>query len=517
LEPEETVGQKVTRGLAFNAIRIVLSAVLSLVYSIVAVRFLHIQNFGVVAFLDSIFSLLGAFFMPLTQQAQSRYIPELLAQGNRPQVRRLIGVGQKINILLAFGFSLPFLIFATPIAQALGNQSWALYIQLMAISLIISAALGILKAILNAFYDQKFLSVWETFFSFASLILLITFVVLLNWGVTGAILVGLVTYGASAALYYYRMNSKYSANVKGESVPLGKSLQSRVQKYVVPNALTNLVSQFGSTYGGVVFLGLFANPTAVAYFDIPNTFVQRAFSQVYIIIGGLSLVSLVEVNVRDSTKLKVAVRQFVKFTSIYALPVMAGGFVLASPILTVLYGAQAAPAVVPFQILVVVSCISTILQFSSTLLYVLEKAFRAFVWTVVEAGTLLGMNILLIPSFGVMGAVSAVAVSSLLGTAIFTYDASVRLGVGNIVPMGAVGRTAAASFIMALVVYAIGLSFPIVGAVGLVLVMLIGIGVYLAFIRILGVLNETDRRLVESSSIPMKKLLIRLLWKKRVE
>ncbi len=501
------------QGLAFNALRTVLSAILSLAYSVIAVRYLHIQNFGVLAFLDSIFSLMGGFFMPLTHQAQSRFIPELLAQGKYPEVRRLISVGQRVNILLALGFAFPFLVFAVPIAQVLGNFTWAIYIQLMAISMIISAGLGILKAILNAFYDQKFLSLWESFFSFASLVLLITFVVFLRWGVVGAILVGLVTYGASAVLYFYRMNSKYVQNVRGESKPIGKTLELRIRKYVLPNAVISLVSQFGSIYGGVVFLGLFTNPAEVAYFDIPNTFVQRAFSQVSLIIGGLSLVSLVEVNVRDPARLKAAARQFVKFISIYALPVMAGGFVLASPILTVLYGSQALPAVLPFRILIVEACIATILQISSTLLFVLEQAYRALIWNVLNAALLLGLNIILIPFMGVMGAVVAISVSALTTGAIITYDASIRLKVGRFLPLGAIARTMFASSLMGVVLYLMGLMFPLTQAAALGLAIIIGLAVYLVGLRILKVFDETDRRMVESSSLPLKGLLLRFFWK----
>ncbi len=512
---EETVAHKVTRGIAFNTFRTIFSAILALVYSVVAVRFLHIQNFGVLAFLDSIFSLLGGFFMPLTHQAQQRFIPELMAQGNVPQVRRLISNGQKINILLAFGFAFPFLVFASPIAQALGNPEWAVYIQLMAISMVISAGLGILKAILTAFYDQKFLSLWETFFSFASLVLLIAFVVFLQWGVVGAILVGLVTYGASAVLYFHRLRTRYSANVHGESVPIGKTLEGRIRRYVVPNAAINLVSQFASIYGGVLFLGLFTNPTDVAYFDIPNTFVQRAFSQVGLVIGGLSLVSLVEVNVRNPDRLQAASRQFVKFVSVYALPVMAGGLVLASPILTTLYGSQALPAVLPFQVLIVEACIGTILQFGVNIMFVYEKAYRAFAWNVLNIGILMALNVLLIPSMGVMGAVIALSVSTVSTSLIFTYDAWVLLKVGNFIPFRAIAASALASLLMAGVLLMLGVVFPVVGAATLAETMAIGILVYLVGVRLFGVFSETDRRLVESSSIPFKGVFIRLLWKKK--
>ncbi|HME18503.1 MAG TPA: polysaccharide biosynthesis C-terminal domain-containing protein [Nitrososphaerales archaeon] len=478
-------------------------------------RFLHVQNFGVLAFLDAIFSLLGGLFMPLTHQAQARYVPELMAQERYPQVRRLIRVGQRINIILALAIALPFVVFAAPLAQALGNPSWTLYIQLMALSMVISAGLGILKAILNAFYDQKFLSIWESFFSFASLVLIIALVVYLQWGVTGAILVGIITYGASWVLYLYRVNTKYSPNVRGESEPLGKPLERRIRKYVIPNAAINLVASFGSIYGGVLFLGIYTTPAQVAYFDIPNTFVQRVFSQVQLVIGGLSLVTLVEVNVRNSSNLALAARQFTKFVSVYALPVMAGGLVLASPILTVLYGSQALPSVLPFQILTLVIGVATILQFSGVLLFVLDKAFRAFLWYVLDAAILMVLNILLIPPMGVLGAVIALSVSALAMGVGLTYDASVRLGVGVLIPFDAIARATLASVVMGLFVFGVGLVLPITNAASLTLAIVLGTGVYLCCLRFMRVFSETDRRLVEASRIPFKSFLLKFFWRAR--
>jgi len=509
------VAQKATKGLAFNTVRTILSAVLSLVYSILVVRYLHIQSFGVFVFLDSIFSLLGGLFMPLTHQAQARYIPEFMAQERYPLVRRLIGVGQRINILLALAFALPFIIFAFPVAVALGNPTWVPYIQLMAFSMVISAGLGILKAILNAFYDQKFLSIWESFFSFLSLVLLILFVVYLQWGVTGAILVSVITYGASGILYFYRMNSNYSSNVKGETEPIGKPLGTRIRKYVIPNAVGNLVSQFASAYGGVLFLGLLSSTANVAYFDIPNTFVQRVFSQVQLIIGGLSLVTLVEVNVKSPGNLALASRQFTKFVTIYTLPVMAGGLVLASPILTVLYGSQALPAVLPFQFLLVVLGMATVLQFSVTLLFVLDKAFRALLWSALNAVLQLVMLVMLVPMMGAMGAVIALSASTLVTAAGVTYDVSVRLKVGAIIPLEAILRTVLASAIMGSFVYAWGLVLPIDSAATLTLAVVLGLSVYLLCLRLTRVFSETDRRLVEASSIPFKSLLLKFFWRAR--
>ena len=514
-EQVPTVAQKVASGLAFNTLRAILSVVISIAYSVIAVRVLHIQNFGILAFLDSIFSLLGSLFMPLTHSAQSRFIPELRSQGKYPQLRRLVGVGQKVNILLAVAVAAPFLVFASPIAERLGDSSWTLYIQLMALGMVVSAVLGISKAILNALYDQKFLSIWESFFSAASLTLLVAFVVFLQWGVTGAILVGLVIYVASAIVYHVRMNTRYRAEVRGDAAPLGKALDSRIRKYVFPGAATNLVYQFESVYGGVIFLGLLADPSQVAYFDIPNTFVLRVFSHVTVVVGGLSLVSLVEVGVTDPSRLLGAARLFTKFVSIYAIPVMAGGFVLAPQILTVLYGIQILPAVDLFRVLLVATCFGSVLQVSIILLFVLEKARRAFAWSILHAAFLLGLNLLLIPTLGAMGAVIAMSTATIASAGLVTYDVAIRLKVGDFIPLLAISKTTMASIFMASALFAVSEAYRITTWASLGVMIAAGFVIYVLGLRVLRVFTDSDRRLVEASSLPLKRVMVGILWKDR--
>ena len=96
-----------------------------------------------------------------------------------------------------------------------------------------------------------------------------------------------------------------------------------------------------------------------------------------------------------------------------------------------------------------------------------------------------------------------------------TYDASVRLKVGDIVPFNAIFRATLAAIVMALFVYAMGLVIPITNAVTLTLAIVLGILVYLPCLRFMRVFSETDRRLVEGSSIPFKSLLLRFFWRTR--
>jgi O-antigen/teichoic acid export membrane protein len=154
-----------------------------------------------------------------------------------------------------------------------------------------------------------------------------------------------------------------------------------------------------------------------------------------------------------------------------------------------------------------------ILAISSVLFFVLEKAYRAFIWNLLYAALLVGLNIVLIPLMGVMGAVIALSVSDVTIGAIFQYDVSIRLKMGNFIPLGAIGRTTLATLFMAIALFAMGFFFPVVNAARLAVAMVVGVAVYLFGLRILRVFDDTDRRLVESSSLPLKRLLIKFFWK----
>jgi O-antigen/teichoic acid export membrane protein len=179
----------------------------------------------------------------------------------------------------------------------------------------------------------------------------------------------------------------------------------------------------------------------------------------------------------------------------------------------VLYGTQALPAVMPFQVLIISIGVATILQFSSVLLFVLDKAFRVLLWSCVNAAILIALNLLLIPSMQSMGAVVALSVAVVFTGVGLTYDASVRLKVGSIVPFVAISRASIASALMAVFLFGLGLLFSLATPVGLALAIVLGLGVYLCLLRLLRVFSETDRRLIEASSVPLKSILLRFFWR----
>jgi small basic protein len=66
---------------------------------------------------------------------------------------------------------------------------------------------------------------------------------------------------------------------------------------------------------------------------------------------------------------------------------------------------------------------------------------------------------------------------------------------------------------MAIVLIVMEFFFPVVNAVSLGIAMVVGLAVFLFGLRILQVFDDTDRRMIESSSLPLKRLLLKFLWK----
>ncbi|MBS7281087.1 MAG: oligosaccharide flippase family protein, partial [Candidatus Freyarchaeota archaeon] len=325
-----SISRKVSAAITYNAVRIVISTLLSIFYSIIAVRWLQIQNFGGYSFLDSTFSILATIYVLGTHAPLLRFIPEFMAKKDYPRLRKLLSSLQKINLAGSCIATLTIFLGADVFLGFLGRPELAFYARLIALGIVPRAVLGITKNVLNSLYEQRFLSIFETFFSALELLLLTIFVVFLKLELTGVIIISLIANSVAATVYSLYVRRRHVQLFRGEEKPLEAGTIQRIIKYTAPLTVLDLVGTFLSSAGNII-LGTLRNLEDVAYFDIPNSFVDRVFSQAWLVIGAIGTISLTEIRYSSVSRFRFAIEQYVKLLSLYAFPVTVGGVVLAEP------------------------------------------------------------------------------------------------------------------------------------------------------------------------------------------
>jgi O-antigen/teichoic acid export membrane protein len=506
-----SLSSKISSALAYNALRVILSTVSSVIYSIVVVRWLQVQKFGGYAFLDSIFSILAVIYVLGTHAPIIRFAPELVAEEDYCRLRTLISSLHLVNLAGSSTATLLVFLGSDIALTALGKPELAFYARLMALGIIPKAVLGITKNILNAFYEQKFLSIFETLFSFLELSLLTTFVIGMNLELVGAIMAPLVSNSIAAVVYFVYVFKKYPRLFKGERCPIDTVYVRRVVKYTIPLTALDLINIFVN-YAGNTFLGTLRNLEEVAYFDIPNSFANRVFQQMWLVIGYVGVVSLTEVNYSDMSKFKLAVQQYVKVISLYALPLTLGGIILAEPLLVIFYGEKVLPAVGVFRILLPAYCILNILGISSIILNVKERTHLLLIGGAFRSIAITVLSLWLIPILGVNGAIVSTVLPSAIVTLCYSCFVIIKLRTGNFLPLKAIGKYLASSLLMGVVVMALVYFVHVSMFLSLIVSLIAGPLTYVLALRVFRAFDQTDKRIFMSTKMPFKSTILKLLW-----
>jgi O-antigen/teichoic acid export membrane protein len=151
-----------------------------------------------------------------------------------------------------------------------------------------------------------------------------------------------------------------------------------------------------------------------------------------------------EAFARDPSSIRSAVARYYRMLFVLCAPICALGAVLAPRAVAVMFGAQMMPAAVPMQLFFLILTVSFLSTPLSMLLYVLEKTHVNLVIYGILTVINLGLDLLLIPKYGVFGAVVPVAIA--IAVQPLAYYLAARRQIADLrIPFAFIGRCFAAS------------------------------------------------------------------------
>jgi O-antigen/teichoic acid export membrane protein len=122
----------------------------------------------------------------------------------------------------------------------------------------------------------------------------------------------------------------------------------------------------------------------------------------------------------EVAKIETALSRAFTFSLLLALPVCAGGWVLGEDLLIYLYGAPFAQGAIVLAILLVVQVANVFMYLQTMCLNAIDRPKDTFRITAIAVGVNIGLNVLLIPWFGIVGAAVA-TLSSIVVNAVLAY------------------------------------------------------------------------------------------------
>jgi len=500
--PPEGYG-RVGGALSWSVLAKALRGVLLAVNSVLVVRLLGKDNYGYYSLTRTIVGFLTVLcWMGLTQ-ALLRYLPELRVSGNSRGARRLVLLTLAVQFTIWAVMFAATVVFRTQVQEVWGRPVGGLLMLatgLMLVDLFVTTW----TQVLTSWYELRDLSAAQVLGSAAYLAM--AWVALRHgYGAAGVLLAaGLSNLGIGLFLALDSRRFLELAASAGEALEI-----SRVVRYSLPFAAISLLNLITWRQSETLILGAFCPVEQVGFFDRAYTIPQQFLDFVPAAIWPLMMASFSEVYARDPHALPRAVRAYYKLLYFLAAPISVWGAALASRAMVGVYGAAWAPAgplCAGFFLLFAVTYLSMPL---SLCLYVMEKTWINLIINLGNAAFIVGLDFLLIPRYGMWGAMVPVGVV-ILGSP-FLYYTMVRRFLPQVgLPWGFILRAYLAAAPLAVLALATSRVRSLQGLLALSAVAMV---VSVLAIRLLRLLGEEERVLLEKLRLPLRGLWLRLLFR----
>jgi stage V sporulation protein B len=310
-----------------------------------------------------------------------------------------VDLGLYTMIVTVHGIAIAGIILYTlssVLASVFNMPGLARLLKILALALPLFSLLETVLALLNGLRQMKTYSYLMILRSLL-MILLTTILVWRGFGVEGAVLgmVLAVLGGCVLGLYF---SSKY----------LRLSIKGFVQNAKI------------LTYTDIILIGYFLSAEDVGYYGIAVS-LSTLFLIIPQAIQRISYPATSEYWSQNNRQaLSGMIDKSMRYSACVLLPLGLGVGFFAKEIVTLLFGQEFIHAVLPFCVLLIIWVIraSTIVPVGGCYSGV-GRPDLVLKFSAISAGANIGLNILLIPPFGILGAAIATAVSLLLGSIVF--------------------------------------------------------------------------------------------------
>lgn len=391
---------KIAKGAGFLAASSVLGYALGFIYNIISARWLSPADFGALSIFRTVLGVGGMIAILGGGGATTKYISEWLAENKN--ISPLVSTSIALQLLT--GIAIAAAIYATSNFVAVSifkAAALAPLLKITAIVLFIHQASNIFLAFLLGYerFDlTSFTSVSEKIGRLAVTAILLY----LGFGLMGAVY-GIIAGSVFMFLYsfamFYRLHPTFNIKFHRETAKM-------LVWFSVPIFLTTAAFTINSTVDTFV-LGRFTDVTTIGFYSIAVAMVGFV-GAITGIVGTVLFPAFSRLHASDDHAMKERIiNMIVKYSFYLVIPAAVGMFLLAEPAIRLLYGSSYTPAAHILQSLSLAAIFYPMFHVPNAYLTgsgrPREMMKAGFAAVIVNAL----LDVLLVPSFGVLGAVIA--------------------------------------------------------------------------------------------------------------
>lgn len=475
----------------FNFLTAASSFVGGVILSILVARELGPELMGQYSFIVYLIALTVTIFSLGLPSTLTKYISEYAGQNDTTSASRLIVLTLKILIILSLVSSLVFIAifsFIDNINPLLKSTQYAI---LAVLCIAPTLTLNVFKGILSGFQDFSYL--FKVNFISTIILILTTFLVLfLNLKIAGLLAINILTNLVGIVLIY----QKYKKHITSHGSNQKKFEYSKlieIYKYLWPLTILSIIDMIVWQYSEVIFLAIFRTSKEIAFYTIPfsmSFMIMSTLPGSFIAILTPLLSNLYGKNSTESMK-NVFYTSF-KYVVYLVIPTCFGISIFSKDIINLFYGENFLPAHKFLTPLIISSGLGFISATGASLLYSVKKQMTILKLMSAVVFINISLDIMLIPSYGVMGAVIA-NVSAQLISAILTLFFAFNI-YKKFAPLSDLVKPLFSASLMSLILYPLN-NFSN-NILWLSTSILLGVFSYLLFMIIFKSFNDIDKNIL---------------------
>jgi O-antigen/teichoic acid export membrane protein len=446
-------------------------------------RLLEPTGYGLLYFTISVIGSIKIFSKLGIGKSAARYISEY-KETNIEQVPHIIKFSLSLNVVCIIIVFVTVLIFHKRLAIILEGPEFIPFLLLGSILLISSPIWYYTKMVCQGFEDIEIAALLRIIESVSNTVLTLG-IVLAGFGALGAlfgfVLATSIGAGLGIAIIYFYY---YRGAIKSSKMEIG--LKRRITEYAVPLTATNTATILDKEID-VVLVGMLLNPVAVSYYVIANQIVN--FTKAPVSALGFTISPTFKAEKSKGNDRKAAniyENALIHSLGLY-IPAATGLILVSNEVVDIVFGAQYMGAVPVLQVLGLYLVLKSITEITSSGLDFLGRARDRAIVKGVTSVMNVGLNIILIPTIGVVGAAIATIITYSIYTILNVYIMSTELLLHKFDLAKDISTIVIISLIMGIVVnYLVD---HITGLISLFIVVGIGTTIWAILISVSGVVD----------------------------
>ena len=517
-DAELLLGHRVSQAVFWNSVMFPLSMILGALTSVWVVRYLGPQQFALYVLLTSVINTLTRYSNFGLPRSIARFLPELRRLDNgAARIRSFLRLSVSVRLgLTLLGVALLY-VFTDRNGAFMGLEGSGRYLAIISSAVVLVGLNELGTYLLHGLFRQRTVNVINLTVGVVQPSLVIVFI-LLGFDVAGILLAVVIANGLACVMSWVAGVRSLPAVDRAARPAAGlftgtPDLAGRVSRYAGIVYLLDMSKYLQALpFASLMVLGFFEGSRAealgqVALLAVGYKLVDLAINFLVAATRGIYTPMLAEVHVtRDLQKLRRIFATVSKLQILLCVPAGFGLFVLSREFVVTLFGQEFEPAVGLTRVLVVFLFLNTLVAVPAGVLLTWEK-YRYIILS--ASVSVLGVPALLVGVRlgGAAGAAFVLGGIGLISRVAENWGAMREFGLGY--PFAFLARVTGASVVFAVVVALTSAAIDLT-PLRLIGMVVTGVVLFVVVFRLVGGLDPEERRIIETSNVPLKRLILRL-------